>query len=388
MRRFSIYILLAVILIPPLWPDSFSLTFNQNLASNLFQNRIGEQDQISTLSFSLDKNLKRFSLYTEGGYSYLYENPNLTYYVQDAGIDYIYPINEKSALYFAVAGRGAFYRFEYSDFNYTSVNLFAAFKSYLHQTSIFKSNYSFEYKNYKSSFYDFLSHSLSVSLDKYFQSKTTIKGEIDWGYKNFFHPYSYEEVLPEDGFHYGMGRGRGGNAFGQGPSQIRTVTQTKTQGIQVFSLSGLVAQGLGNKVGLNFSGMKQWVISGQNPFSFIEEFYAVENPSYDRFSWEGFQIGSQVTFLLPWYIQLKVGYTKSYKGFPGIESFDLEGNALGITREDRRNQIEVTMEKNFSRFSVLFSYYYINNISNDLYFDWNGHFFSVGIEWNISLGAK
>ncbi|MDH4219800.1 MAG: hypothetical protein OEY18_09130 [Candidatus Aminicenantes bacterium] len=388
MRKYFIYILSALILSPTLMADSFSLSFSQNMTNNLFQNRFAEKDQLSTFSFYLDKNLSRLSLYAEGSYSYLFKNPNLTYYVQDAGMDYLHPLNEKSAFYFSLAGRGAFYRSDYSDFNYLSANFFAAFKSYFSQTSIFKSNYSFEYKNYRDSVYDFLSHALIVSFDRYFQTNTTFKGEIDWGYKYFLHPYIYEGEVPIEGHRYFMGgRGRG-YSDKQGQKPYQTVTQTEGQGLQVFSLSGLIAQGLGNSVGLNLSGVKQWVLSGQNPFSFIEEFYAVENPSYDRFSWDGYQIGSQLTFLVPWNIQLKLGYTLSKKEFPGIESLDLEGNPLGLTRKDNRNQIEVRTEKNFPQFSVFLSYSYISNSSNDLYFDWNGHFFSLGIEWNIPLGAR
>jgi len=388
MRKYFTYITLALILSPALLADSFSLSFSQNMTNNLFQNRYAEKDQLSTIGYYLDKTLNRFSLYAEGSYSYLFENPNLTYYVQDAGADYLYPLNEKSAFYFSLAGRGAFYRSDYSDFNYLSASLFAAFKSYFSQTSIFKSNYSFEYKNYRDSVYDFLSNALMLSLDRYFQTKTTLKGEIDWGYKYFLHPYIYEGEVPIDGHRYFMGRKGKGNPSYQGQYQYQTLTQTEGQGIQVFSISGLIAQGLGNTVGLRFSGMRQWVISGQNPFSFIEEFYAVENPSYDRFSWDGFQLGSQLTFLLPWNIQMKLGYTVSEKKFPGIESLDLEGNPLEITRKDKRNHIEVRAEKNFSRFSVILSYSYVNNSSNDLYFDWNGHFLSLGIEWNIPLGVN
>lgn len=387
-RKYFTYITLALILSPALFADSFSLSFSQNMTNNLFQNRYAEKDQLSTISYYLDKTLNKFSLYAEGSYSYLFENPNLTYYVQDAGIDYLYPLNEKSAFYFSLAGRGAFYRSDYSDFNYLSANLFAAFKSYLSQTSIFKSNYSFEYKNYRDSVYDFLSNTLMLSLDKYFQTKTTLKSEIDWGHKYFLHPYIFEGEIPIDGHRYFMGRKGKGNPSIQGQDQYQTLTHTTGQGIQVFSLSGLIAQGLGNNVGLQISGMQQWVISGQNPFFFIEEFYAVENPSYDKFSWDGFQLGSQLTFLLPWNIQMKLGYTVSEKEFPGIESLDLEGNPLGIKRKDKRNHIQVRTEKNFSRFSVILSYSYVNNSSNDLYFDWNGHFLSLGIEWNIPLGVK
>jgi hypothetical protein len=388
MRKLIFLFLIVPALYGTLHADSFSLSFSQNMTSNLFQNRFSEKDQLSDLSFYLDKNFSMLSLFVEGKYSYLFENSNLAYYIQDAGIDYIAPVDEKSAFYFSLAGRGTFYRSDYADFNYMAVNFFAAFKSYLSQTSILKSNYSIDYKNYRDSVYDFISHSLMVSFDKYFQSKTTLKGEMDWGYKFFFSPYVIEDILIAENHAGSMGNKGKGNTYGHNQYTYQSSTHKDGQGIQVFSLSGLIAQGLGSKIGLRFSGMRQWVLSGQNPFFFIEEFYMVENPSYDRFSWEGYQIGSQFTLLIPWNIQLKFGYTMSNKEFPGIESLDLEGNSLGIMRKDKRKQIEVTTEKNFPRFSVFVSYFYIQNSSNDLYFDWSGHYFSAGIEWNIPLGAR
>ena len=388
MKKCTIFALVLAALYGTLHADSFSLSFSQNMASNLFQNRFAEKDQLSDLSFYLDKSFSMLSLFVEGKYSYLFENSNLAYYIQDAGMDYIVPVSEKSAFYFSLAGRGTFYHSDYADFNYTAVNFFAAFKSYLSQTSILKSNYSIDYKNYKDSVYDFISHSLMISFDKYLQSKTTLKGEVDWGYKYFSNPYVIEDDSTTESPAGSMGNKGKGNTYGHDRYTYQSSTHTEGQGIQVFSLSGLIAQGFGSKIGLRFTGMKQWVISGRNPFFFIEEFYIVENPSYDRFSWEGYQFGSQLTFLIPWNIQLKLGYTTSEKVFPGIESLDLEGNLLGITRKDTRKQIDVRLEKNFPQFSVFASYFYVHNISNDPYFDWNGHFFSVGIEWNIPLGAK
>jgi len=114
----------------------------------------------------------------------------------------------------------------------------------------------------------------------------------------------------------------------------------------------------------------------------------VENPSYDRFSWDGYQIGSQLTMLVPWLIELKTGYMYSEKRFPGIESFSLEEEPLGMTRKDRRRQIEVSLEKNFPGFSIFLSYAHIINKSNDPYFDWSGNFVSVGFSWSRSLGGE
>lgn len=387
MRKYTLLTLFMFFLSSHLMADTFSLSLFQNRTENLFQNIYGESDYVSNLSFYIDKNLSQFSIFTQGNYSYLYENPSLSYYVHDLGLDYLYPVNDKSAFYFSLTGKKTFFRSDFSDFNYFSMNFFAAFKTYLSQTSIVKSNYSLEYKNYTSSFFDFVSNALFFSIDKYFPSKTTVKAEVNWGYKYFLHPYISQEITSTDGDLYSNG-GRGGHHPDGMDSQFITGTESEGQGIQVFSLTGLIAQGLGNNVGLRLTGMKQWTLSGKNPFMFVEEFYAVENPSYDRFSWEGYQIHSQLSVLVPWNIQLKIGYTIADKEFPGIESLSLDGDLLGITRKDIRKMIEARVEKNFPKFSVFFSYFYINNRSNDLFFEWSGQFFSAGIEWNLFFGEK
>ncbi len=388
MKKYAFLALLIMILNPSLMADSFSLSFSQNTTDNFLQNSLAESDQISSLSFYVDKNFSRFSVFSEGTYSYLYDNPNLTYYMQDAGLDYLHPLTEKSAFYFSLGGRGVFYRSDFIDYNYLAVNFYTAFKSYISPTSIFNANYSLEYKNYKSSFFDSTSHALLVSFDKYLQTKTTIKGEMSWGYKSFLHPFhSQEASLIDDApsSHKGQGRGRFSSG---GYSSYVTKADGDGQGIHIFSLSGLIAQGLGNKIGLNLTGMKQWTLSGENPFTSVEEFYSVENPSYDRFSWFGTQWGSQLTILMPWNIQLKLGYTMARKEFPGIESLNLEGESLGITRKDQRKQIDLRVEKNFPRFSLYLSYFYMINHSNDPFFEWTGHFFSAGVEWNFFYGER
>ena len=130
--------------------------------------------------------------------------------------------------------------------------------------------------------------------------------------------------------------------------------------------------------------MKQWTLSGEYPFTSVEEFYMVENPSYDRFSWTGYQLGSQLTVLIPWNIELKINYTIANKEFLGIESMNLDGEPLGVIRKDERRQFEAKV----SKFSLFFSYINIDNDSNDPFFDWQGNFFSAGIEWNMFFRAK
>ncbi len=379
MKRWCLFLFSLLLLNAGLKADSFSLAFNQYTTDNVFQSQDAESDRISSLSLYFDKNLAKISLFSEGSYSYFNKNHGLSSYLHDIGLDYLQPLNDKAALYFSLIGRGAFYRQEYSDFNYYSFNFRSNLKAYLSQTSILKSSYTFEYKKFRYSLFDFVSHLLFASFDTYLQTKTTLKSELNWGYKYFLHPYS-SAVVPDQN-----GRGYRG---GREPNIYVPRAQDDGKGIQILSLTALVAQGLGNRLGLMVSGLRQWNLSGENPFASVEEFYAAENPSYDVFSWAGYQFSSQLTLELVWYVELKIGYTMAHKEFPGIESMDLEGNPLGVIREDEKRQVEAVVEKDFPKFSLFLSYSYVDNDSNDPFFRWKGHFFSAGVEWNLFFGEK
>jgi hypothetical protein len=266
-----------------------------------------------------------------------------------------------------------------------------ALKSYLSQTSILKSSYTFEYKGYRTSVFDFLSHSLFISVDKYFPSKTTIKAETNWGYKYYFGPYQMVASVAPVQMPFsqgGKGRGKhagGGNVYDP-PNTPVSSEREGGEGIQVFSTGILLAQGIGDKIGINLTGMRQWILSGENPFDSVEEFYMVENPSYDRFSWSGIQLGSQVSFLLPWNVDMKLDFKYTDKDFPGIESLNLDGEPLGVTRSDQRSHLSVNVKKTFARITLFLAYSYVINRSNDPYYDWTGNYLTVGFTWDHFYG--
>ena len=74
--------------------------------------------------------------------------------------------------------------------------------------------------------------------------------------------------------------------------------------------------------------------------------------------------------------------------FPGIESYSLEEEPLGILRKDSRGRFDVNLEKNFAHISIFLNYAFVDNRSNDPLFDWNGHFFSLGFSWNHFYGER
>jgi hypothetical protein len=369
--------------------DTLNLSFFQNATDNLFQTRFAERDQLSNVAFSYDKAFRPFSFFSDGHYSYLYRNSAVSSYAQDLGLDALHSFNEKTAFYAAAKVGGAFYRSDYADFNFLRFGMVAALKSYLTPASILKLNYALDYKGFRTALFDHHSHLVNLSLDRYFASRTTVKAEAAWGYKYFLHPFLSSTASAEAAASgtSGGGMGHGGGRMGRRGGLFQTDGAGQGQGIQIASLSGLVAQGIGDRVGIRLSAVRQWTLSGENPFSEIEEFYLVENPSYDLYSWNGYGLSGLLTIEGPWRTQLKMGYTGSWKDFPGIEALDLEGTSVGVMRQDRRSQWEARLVKDFAAFSVVVGYAFIANHSNDRLFEWRGHFLTVGVEWNLNWGG-
>lgn len=370
------------------------LSFNQHSTQNLFQTRDAVAEQISAFSLSIDQDFSALSFLSNLEYSAFRETAGLSFFAADAGLDYLLPAGAKSAFYFAGGGTGTFYRQEYGAFSSLGANLLGAFKSYLAPSSILKLQWQGAYAVYKDSLFDYWSQSASLSVDKYFQTRTTLKADAEWGYKYFLHPFLSEPVEPTaepaatSAEMSGMGWG-GGRQYPGGNGFIpRYDSQGGGAGIGHVSLSLLAAQGIGDRVGLSVSALRQWTVSGENPFLSIEEFYLVQNPSADAFSWEGRQFTGRITLNLPWSVELKAGYTYSDKTYPGVESMSLEGVPLGIVRNDLRHLFETRLEKRFRRVSLFLAYSWVDNRSSAPLFVWKSHFLMGGFEWNLPAGRK
>jgi len=367
--------------------DDFSLSFSHYAADNIFQTRDRASDRISSLALSMDKALSKFSLFSEGGYTYFTRNPGLGFGTLAAGLDFLHPLGEKSALYVSGTTDAVFFRPESSDFNRAALSMNAAFKAYLGPSSILRSGYTMEYRNYGNRTFDFLSQAFLLTLDRYFETKTSVKAGFAWGYKYYLHPFATAPLLETSQSGGGDPAGTGWRHGAGGRDYSRPgLMEGGGAGIQNCSLSAVVAQGIGSRMGISFSGTRQWTLSGKSPFLYVEESYMAENPTYDAFSWEGWNWGALLTAEVPWDIELKIGYTVSRKAFPGIESLGLDGSPLGLTREDRRRQTDERVEKDFSKFTLFLSSSFIRNGSSDPFFDWKGSFVSGGIQWNISFG--
>lgn len=398
MRLIGPVLLLAAL---PTWGGTVYFSFNQHATQNLFQTREAVSDQISAFTLAVDQDFSALSLLASASYSLFRETSGLSFLAADIGLDYLAPAGRKSAFYFAAGGSGQFYRQAYAPFSSVGADLLGAFKTYLAPSSILKIQWQGHYAVFRESLFDFLSHSASLSIDKYFPSRTTLKADAAWGYKYFLHPFlpepieaPIEPLLANDGGTGGQGQGGSSSGWGgqryQGGSGFipRYSSGGGGAGIGNVSVSLLAAQGLGDVVGLSVSAVRQWVVTGQNPFQSIEEFYLVQNPSADAFSWDGRQLNARLTLALPWEITAQGGYTYTDKTYPGVESMSLEGLPLGLVRNDLRDLFEARLQKDFRRFSVFVAYSYVDNSSTDPLFEWKSHYVMGGFEWNLPTTRK
>ena len=405
MRRIVPVLIMAATVLPG-WGTTFYLSFNQHSTQNLFQTRDAASDQISAFSLAIDQDFSALSLIAKAEYSAFREASGLSFFAADLGLDYLVPAGRKSALYFAAGVAGQFYRQTYEPFSSLGANLLGAFKTYLAPSSIMKVQWQGAYAVYKDPLFDYLSQTASLSIDKYFATRTTVKADAEWGYKYFLHPFVPEpaeaaplpmlmsgggsggQAQPGTGG-AGTGSGWGGQHYQGGSGFMpRYSSAGGGAGIGHVSASLLAAQGIGDAVGLSASAVRQWVVAGENPFLSIEEFYFVQNPSADSFSWEGRQLNGRITLAFPWDVSLKTGYTYSDKTYPGVESLGADGLPLGLVRNDRRNLLEARLQKDFRRFSVFLAYSHVDNTSTDPLFVWKSHFIMGGFEWNLPIGRK
>lgn len=407
MRRIVPLLALAAL---PAWGGTVYMTFNQHATQNLFQTKDAVSDRISAFSLAVDQDLSALSLLARAEYSAFQETSGLSSFAADIGLDYLAPSGRKSAFYFAAGGTGQFYRQTYGAFSSLGANLLGVFKTYLAPSSILKLQWQGQYAVYKDSLFDFLSQKASLSVDKYFPSQTTLKADAEWGYKHFLHPFLPDLTLepavstpitaPASGGGTGgpgqanagsggSGAGWGGQHYQGGEGFIPRYSSTGGgAGIGHLSLSLLAAQGIGDVIGLSASAVRQWIVTGENPFLSVEEFYFVQNPSADSFSWEGDQLTGRISLNIPWDITVKAGYTHSDKTYPGVESMSLDGVPLGLVRNDRRHLVEARLQKDFRRLSVFVAYSYVDNTSTDPLFVWKSHFITGGFEWNLPTGRK
>lgn len=402
------------------WSSTVQFSLTHNATSNIFQSYQPLSDQLTSASLYFGGDSKTIALYGDFNLNFLYKYSGLSSLAGKLGADYLLPAGARSAFYLALEGEAVLFRSLYEDFNHGTIRFLANFKSYLDSSTILRLDTTTQLRDYTYSIFDYFSENVNLSLDHYFSSRTTVKLEAGYGYKLYFHPgiITYPEetgtalatttassvsslrtlsqstpsLLPLaalQGGHGGPGQNyeMGGNYSLRGiPYQIVYFTGNKS--IQVFSVSGLLAQGLGHRLGLSLGALRQWNLKGETPFASSDELFMVENPTYDQFSWEGYSLRAKLTAMFTDRLNGEFQYDFFSRKFPGLDSLDLEGNSLGVIREDTRHQLSARLQLDLSQVSFFINFAYVKNSSTDPWFSWSGNVISGGLTWNLQVSPS
>jgi hypothetical protein len=399
----------------------------------------GPSDAITQTSFYLarrDTSAKTGVEYFYNGDFDLFVRASQRHFTaQRVGIAYVRQFGQARRLLSAGGHFGG--RWDRAAYNYYD-NLdravYANFKLNLARTTSLRTTYRLTLRKYfKLDASSFREHLASLALNTAFPTRTALKLEVSYGYKDYTMSRTVQPVAAKmvvlsgmdrnngmggqsgsgmgSGFQMGggtMGGGMGpGSQAGGGmirggmmrgrinPGESGTeddetslvepiIIQSGSPNKNQITLSLRVSQSLLSSTGVNVQYLRRInPSSGGRYQSGLGTGYVVEDDDLfdDRYDYEGHEISGGMSQLLPWGSKLTVdvGYiTKDYRDKPAL---DLEGIPLGADRSDRKRYLSAGIEMPLGMaLDVNLWYIYTTNTSNDpLYGYRDNHVVSVGV---------
>ncbi len=248
----------------------------------------------------------------------------------------------------------------YDVYDYIGAKGFVNGKWYVHPSVLLRLGYRLRLRHYWNlESFSYNEHYLFAQISKFLPSRTTLRGEISFGYKN--HPN------PE-----------GINNFNFGPTRrFRLPVDPGVPDEGQAVLAVLVAQSLAANTG--FSLRYQTRINTTSDRFFLsgeETGYSDDEDIFnDRYDYEGHEWTFRLTQLLPRRLGLEIEGGYEIRNYDGREALDLSGHPIGsgAFRRDRTTFGTIFFEKPvFQNLTAGIWYSYDRNRANDAYYDYSG----------------
>lgn len=345
---------------------NYSLGTSQSYSDNPFHSPIAESSLISTFDFGVQYKLPSISFGYYGNYSHFNEIGDRNYYWHQIGL---WSATDTSIFGLYLEQRLNTLEFEY--YNYTNYNTY-----YKHKFNFSGTNLSLgailSYTNY--SFLDDLDNiygSIGLTLNRSFETKTTLIGGINYNYKNYISTDLNSADLVGD------------SLFSSSTSAFTSQ----------FNFYGRIAQSITETTGLALHYSNQNIVGGTA--NFIRELdyvYGDESQYFDDpISYQGYSLSIQLTQILPEGIKLKIIYTDEFKEYPsqGIyvnsELFD-----PNILRNDDVSDLNISVSKNFyfgdnQKTAILLTlgYRQLQNKSNSYWYSYSTNLFTLNFDYQF-----
>lgn len=295
--------------------------------------------------------------------------------------------------------------------------VYANFKLNLARTTSLRTTYRLTLRKYlKLDASSFREHLASLALNTAFPTRTALKLEVSYGYKDYTSSRVALVAATKrvgstgmngmDGMGGRMGGGMGPGSMGwsgmwngtwrrwvggdttasaSAPAlpAIPTILQYGSPNKGQIALSLRVSQSLLTSTGIYAQYLRRINPSDGGRYqSGLWTGYAEDDDLFDdRYDYEGHEISGGMSQLLPWGSKLTVEgsyMTKDYRNKPAL---DLDGFPLGEDRSDRKRTLSAGIEMPLGMaFDVNLWYIYTTNTSNDPLYGYRGnHVVSVGV---------
>lgn len=374
-------LIFIIFLYIPLYAQTdLSLTYYLIKDDNTFRNTSLYEEWVNTVSFYTGQTFRgdasMLKLYYTGDYSTFSNYKDRQNNAHKFGFAANPIIDAKKVLSIGGSAQIRRNKEDYVYYNKDAYNFYANFRYEPKLTDIYTFGLNLEKSKFKEfSEIDNLEYRFWGRYQKFFQSRLSLMGEIGFGVKD----YVNQKKLSFFGFSQGM--------TGQIP---RTIEESVLA--RIFSGSFNIGKSLTNKTGLNVRAGGQWYIG--DPIEAYTDgiYYYTENDLYDDpYSYENRYAGINLTRLLGYGIQGKIGAEYHHKDYSGTPALDMEGELQGTYRIDKRKNYSFLLTKSFytnwklpNTFDLFVRYLFRDNVSNDPYYDYYDHLGMVG----ISVGLK
>ncbi|MBD3223381.1 MAG: hypothetical protein GF313_01525 [Caldithrix sp.] len=353
---------------------------------NLFRSPDAERDWYNGYSINASYS------FSEPGIT-IYYNPDFYHFdsfsernfsIQQGGVRYTAsPFeNERHNLYLGGTFIKRINRTDYDFYNYNQFYFYGNLRFYW-DIFVLKTGYNFRSRAYTNlSSLNNIRHYVFAQINKSWPTRTTLMAEIDLGNKSFTGSETITSVSV-DTIPIQRGRGRG----------HRFITNEQTDELNGPSFNQIVfwirtAQSLHRNIGWYGQYRMQRSLTDDNVIYNSDYYYQDEELFDDPFSYTSDEFSSQLTFILPWQMQLKVNGSYEDKKYLSDRAYVSATDTVGAggLRADIQRTLSIHWSKTFymqkqwlNEVYVSFGYYVIRNSSNSYWFDYKNQLLSSGL---------
>lgn len=350
---------------------------------NLFRSPLPVGDLLTDVSigFNYKPDDSNINYYYNGSWFLYQDNALRNFSSHGIGLDYFtsFGKDDKHNFYFGADGS---LRLNGEDYNYYDYNQLFAYTNLRFDLEGFfiKGGYNFRYRSY-TNLPDLTNYQNVVFLqaNKSFDTRTTLILEADLGHKSF----AGQDFLSATSSG-GHGQGRMSASAATTISEIPSLSQTV--------LLARITQSLHDKIGLFVQYRQQFSLTDETDFVNADGYYQDEELFDDPFSYESKSYSTQLTWVLPWSMKIKVGGALLSKNYISEQAFTAAEDTLGLggIRLDDRSNYYINFSKALfinrpwvKSLHFNLDYNYIRNESNSFWYEYKNAVIGGGLQWNF-----